>query len=100
MVFRTTAQLGPALESKGPYHWDFQPGIDVSYRLGNKETGSDGHEYVMVQAAATHAAGARLDVNETTWVVAANSSGAWQVPAGLTGGVVSGDYFQARKFAI
>lgn len=99
MVFRTTAQLGPALESKGPYHWDFQPGVDVSYRLGNKETGSDGHEYVMVQAGATLAASATVTINETTWVATAGAGG-FTVPAAITGGVVSGDYFQARRTAI
>lgn len=99
MVFRTTAQLGPALESKGPYHWDFQPGVSPSYRLGNKETGSDGHEYVHVQAGATLAANATVTIDEATWIATAGSGG-FTVPAALTGGVVSGDIFQARRTAI
>lgn len=99
MVFRTTPQLGPDLESKGPYHWDYQPGVDVSYRLGNKETGSDGHEYVMVQAGATLAANATVSINETTWVATAGAGG-FTVPAALTNGVVSGDFFHARRTAI
>lgn len=98
MVFRTTPQLGPALEQKGPYHWD-GVGIDASYRLGNKETGSDGHEYVHVVAGATLAAGATVSINETTWVATAGAGG-FTVPAGITGGVVTGEPFQARRTAI
>lgn len=98
MVFRTTPQLGPELEAKGPYHWDYQPGVDVSYRLGNKETGSDGHEYIMVQAGGTLAAGAAVTINETTWVATAGAGG-FTVPAGLTGGVTAGNYFHARRTA-
>lgn len=101
MVFRTTHQLGPGLEDHSDkFYWD-GAGIDVSYRLGNKETGSDGHEYVMVQAGADLAASARLAVNETTWVATASAGGAFEVPAGIEGGeVANGEYFHARRFAI
>ncbi len=96
MVFRTTPQLGPALEDKAAkFFWDFQPGVDVSYRLGNTEVGSDGHDYTLVQAASTLAAGATFGINETTWQTTTGSTHA--VPAAITGGVVSGDYFHARK---
>lgn len=99
MVFRTTPQLGPEIESKAQkYHWDGE-NVDVSYRLGNKETGSDGHEYIMVQAGGTLAANATVTINETTWVATAGAGG-FTVPAALTGGVVAGDYFQARRTAI
>jgi len=99
MVFRTTPQLGPAIESKAQkYHWDGD-NVDVSYRLGNKETGSDGHEYVMVKANATLAANAAVTIDEATWLATAGSGG-FTVPAAVTGGVVAGDYFQARRTAI
>lgn len=100
MVFRSTPQLGPGLEQKDQkFFWDFQPGVDVSYRLGNKETGTDGHEYVLVQAGATLAANAAVTINETTWQATAGAGG-FTVPPGITGGVVSGDYFHARRTAI
>lgn len=98
MVFRSTPQLGPELEAKAQkFHWD-GPNVDVSYRLGNTEVGSDGHDYTLVQAAGTLAAGATFGINETTWQTAAGSSHA--VPAAITGGVVVGDYFHARKVAL
>ena len=99
MVFRTTPQLGPALESKSEkFHWDGED-VDVSYKLGNPELGSDGHLYVMVQAGGTLAAGADVTIDEATWIATAGAGG-FEVPPGLTGGVVSGDYFHARKIAM
>lgn len=99
MVFRTTPQLGAGLESKSPkFHWDGAD-VDVSYRLGNKETGSDGHEYVMVKANATLAANAAVTIDEATWLATAGAGG-FTVPAAITGGVVAGDYFHARRTAI
>jgi hypothetical protein len=99
MVFRTSPQLGPELEMKAQkFHWDGD-NVDVSYRLGNKEVGSDGHNYILVQAAGTLAANATVTINETTWVATAGAGG-YTVPAGLTGGVVAGDYFHARVTAL
>lgn len=103
--FRATAQLGPSITSWDTHYWYDLEGIDVSYRLGNKEWGTDGREYVMVQldpaAAAAVAAGGRVNINETTWVAAANGSGTHQVSPDIRGGSVpAGAYFQARKFTL
>lgn len=99
MVFRTTPQLGPQLEDHSEkFYWD--AGIeDVSYRLGNRETGSDGHEYILVQAGAALDAGDDVTINETTWVATAGSGG-FEVPPGITGGVAADEYFHARKIAL
>ena len=101
MPFRSTPQLGPQFDMHDTkFHWDGE-NIDVSYRLGNPEEGSDGHDYILVKAGANHAASARLDVNDTTWVTTANAGGAWMVPADIIGGsVASGEYFHARRFAL
>lgn len=98
MVFRTSPQLGPGVEQHATkFHWDGE-NVDVSYRLGNPEKGSDGHVYVMVQAHADLAAGAAIAVNETTWQTAVGTG--YLVPAGITGGVKSGEYFHARRTAL
>lgn len=98
MVFRSTPQLGPELEAKAQkFHWDGE-NVDVSYRLGNTEKGTDGHDYTLVQAASTLAAGADFGINETTWQTTTGTT--HEVPPGLTGGVVAGDYFHARKIAL
>ncbi len=98
MVFRTTPQLGPGLEmADTKFHWDGE-NVDVSYRLGNTEVGSDGHDYTLVQAASTLAAEATFGINETTWATTTGST--HEVPAGITGGVTEGEYFHARKVAL
>lgn len=99
MPFRSTGQLGPELDVKyaGTPFWD-PVGASPSPRLGNTETGTDGHDYTWVQAAGTLAAGATFGINETTWQTAAGSTHA--VPAAITGGVVLGDTFWARKVAL
>lgn len=98
MPFRTTPQLGPELDVKyASTHWD-PPGVTPSYKLGNTETGSDGHDYTWVQAGGTLAAGAAFGITEATWVTTTGTS--HTVPAAITGGVVAGDYFHARKAAL
>ncbi len=98
MVFRTTPQLGPQLEDHSEkFYWD--AGIeDVSYRLGNRETGSDGHIYILVQAASDLEAEDAFDIDETTWQTTAGT--AFEVPAGIVDGVTTGEYFHARKIAL
>ena len=56
--FRTTPQLGPQLDDvfTGLPYWDNNGVSEPSYRLGNKELGSDGREYWFVQASADIAA--------------------------------------------
>lgn len=100
--FRSTPQLGPGITTWSEHYWYDVGGVDVSYRLGNKEFGTDGHEYIMAQAGAELAAGARVDIAEDTFVATTNaSSGAWQVSPDIKEGPVpEGAYFQARKFAL
>lgn len=109
--FRTTPQLGPQLDAVGPFYWDLRgrsfqtpsgvsptttDDIDPSYRLGNKEVGSDGHDYVLVRAHATITTGA-FTVTEGTWATA--SGAGWELPPDVetAGGVKEGDIFHARK---
>lgn len=103
--FRATPQLGPSITSWDTHYWYDLADIDVSYRLGNKEWGTDGREYVMVQldpaAAAAVAAGGRVNITEGTWIAVANASGTHQVSPDIRGGSVpAGAYFQARKFTL
>lgn len=99
MPFRSTAQLGPGLEfTTDKYYWDPVNITEPSPRLGNTETGTDGHDYTLVQAASTLAAAATFGINETTWQTAAGSTHG--VPGALTSGVPSGNYFWARKASL
>lgn len=102
MAFRTSPSLGPQLDQTGPYYWDSARAVtsEPSYRLGNTEPGNDGHRYVHVLAGAALTAGARVNINETTWVATANASGTHMVPNELTGGVANGAPFQARLFTL
>lgn len=98
MAFRTTPQLGPSLNERGTgFQWD-GPGVtEPSYRLGNKEVGNDGHDYVWVKASATIAAaaapGTQITITEPAFTAAAGAGGFYAPVAG----VASGDYFHARK---
>lgn len=102
MPYRITPSLGPDLNQKGqPFYWDSNRGATASptYALGSTVKGSDGHDYTLVQSNATLAAGAACQFTDGTWVATAGGS-AYVVPADLTGGVVAGDYFHARKVAL
>lgn len=101
MAYHTTPSLGMDLNAKQATkgYWDTNSSTPTP-ALGTHVFGSDGHDYVAVKSAATHAAGARLDVNDTTWAVAANVAGLWMVPSDLTGGVVANDVFWARRFGL
>lgn len=98
MVYRITPSLGPELEQHAQqFYWDVNgPAADPTYALGSKVVGSDGHEYVLVQAAANFATIASgLSINETTWAASADASDpVWETPIA---GIVSGDFFHARK---
>ena len=111
MAFRTSHALGPQLDDTGPYYWDqrgrsFQTpsgltpttsdDIAPSYRLGNKEVGSDGRDYIHVTAAADLAADARVNIDEDTWIATANATGTHQAIVA----VAEGEAFQARKFTL
>ena len=113
-VYRTTPSLGPSIATYDTAYWFNPPATydfdgttplddlaGASPKLGTMVKGSDGHDYVVAQAGASHAASARLDLNETTWATSANASGAWMVPADIVSGpVASGAYFFARRYAI
>jgi len=110
MVFRTTPQLGPALEDTIAQTgvWFTLPTIalngelvgPISPKLGTRETGSDGHEYVLCQASATIAAavapGTQVTITEPAFTAAAGAGG-FYAPVG---GVADDAYFWARKGAL
>lgn len=107
--FRTTPQLGPQLyqvmkPSAGGVWYD-DDGATVSPKLGTKETGDDGHEYVLVQASGTITAaaspGTAIVVTEPAFTAAAGA-GAFNAPPSTVyaSNIVSGDVFWARRTAI
>lgn len=109
MAFRTTPQLGPQLDDKfdGLPYWDQGLGIgtpaigvEASYRLGNKEIGSDGGEYFWVRAsadiAATATTGTQVTITYPAYTVAAGAGG-FYTPPGLA--ITTGDYFHVRRGA-
>ena len=109
MAFRTTPQLGPQIDEvfTGVPYWDSQLGlsigdadIDPSYRLGNKEVGSDGHDYVWVKAsaaiAATPTTGTQVTVTQPGFTVAAGAGG-YFTPPGVA--ISEGQFLHVRKGA-
>lgn len=107
--FRTTPQLGPQLDDVfvGLPYWDLtgiqgvtpllSSGVtEPSYKLGNRETGDDGQDYIWVQASAAIAATANTgtQVTVTTDGTAAAGSGGWYAPVG---GIPINAYFHARS---
>lgn len=113
--FRTTPQLGPQLDDVfvGLPYWDLTgiQGVTAlsapvsgvtspSYRLGNKEVGNDGADYLWVQASADIAAGGsggtELAITLPGFTAAAGTQG-WFAPPSLA--VAEGSYFHARRGA-
>lgn len=108
--FRTSPQLGPQLDDVfvGLPYWDLTGVQDAdgdpvsgitepSYKLGNRETGNDGHDYIWVQNGSTAlAVSARVNV-DADFVATADGSGVLQAPAVA---VPAGAYFHARVFAL
>lgn len=106
--FRTTPQLGPQLNevfTNLPY-WDTQLGVgssttpSPSYKLGNKEVGNDGADYIWVQAsaviAATSGTGTGVTITVPAYTVATGGT-TWYTPPGVA--IASGQYFHARRGA-
>lgn len=99
--FRTTPQLGPNLHQvvDDTNVW-YDAANRVSPKVGTRETGDDGHEYVFVRASAAIAAasapGTQVSITEPA-MTAASGSGGFYAPVA---GVASGDYFWARKGAL
>jgi hypothetical protein len=102
MVFRTTQALGLQLSdvSSGLPYWDNNGITEASYRLGDKELGSDGGEYWFVKASAdiasTATTGTQVAVTFPAWTVATGTDGYYTPPATA---VKAGDYFHIRKGA-
>ncbi len=104
MVFRSTAQLGPALEgviNPGEVWFDVPGKMTlISPKLGNLEHGTDGHAYVMVKASAAIAAAAApgtvIIVTEPAFT-AATGAGAFNAPIA---GVPINAFFWAKRTAI
>lgn len=104
MAFRTTPQLGPQIDDvfTGLPYWDQHGGItEPSYRLGNKEVGSDGHDYIWVVASdaisAASGNGTQVAITEPAFTAEAGSGG-WYAPPNVA--IAEGQYFHARKGAV
>ena len=98
MAYRITPSLGPDLEQHATqFYWDLGFPDDPTYALGSKVIGSDGHEYVLVEAAANIAsAGTAVTFNETTWVATAGA-GTYETPVA---GILAGEFFHMRKILL
>lgn len=99
--FRTTPQLGPNFLQVLPNGnvW-YDPKNLPSPKVGTRETGDDGHEYLFVQASSAIAAaaspGTAVTITEPAFT-AASGAGGFNAPIA---GVPSGGYFWARKSAL
>ena len=99
--FRTTPNLGPALDSvytAMPF-WDAQLGV-ASGGLGNVEMGSDGGEYFWVKAsadiAATATTGTQVTLTFPAYTVATGGGG-FYTPVNTA--ITTGQYFHVRRGA-
>lgn len=106
MAFRINPSLGPGLETVIPTGgvWFDIPGQQtlISPRLGSKQTGSDGRDYVMVQASAAIAAaaapGTQVTVTEPAFTAAAGAGGFFAPNSTIApSGVPAGGFFWARR---
>ena len=110
--FRTTPNLGPALDTvyTAMPVWDAQLGLsggaagiaaaEASYRLGNVEMGSDGGEYFWVKAsadiAATATTGTQVTLTFPAYTVATGAGG-YYTPVNTA--ITTGQYFHVRRGA-
>lgn len=106
MAYRITPSLGPGLETVIPANqvwFDIPGGMTlISPRLGSKAVGSDGHDYVLVQASASIAAaaapGTQVTITEPAMTAAAGAGGFYAPNSTIApSGVPSGAFFWARK---
>lgn len=99
--FRTTPQLGPNLHQvvDDTGVWYDRPNLP-SPKVGTREFGDNGHDYIFVRASAAIAAaaapGTQVTITEPAFTAAAGAGG-FYAPVG---GVPNGDYFWARKGAL
>lgn len=100
--FRTTPQLGPQLDDvyDGIPFYDPPNITEPSYKLGNKELGSDGREYWFVQAsadiAATATTGTQVAITVPGYTVATGAGG-FYTPVNTA--ITSGQYFHVSRGA-
>lgn len=95
MAYRTTPILGPDVDqSSTQFYWDMiSTDTAPSYALGTRVTGSDGYEYVYVQAGSSDISPAtQVQINASTHVATAGAGGFYTVAA-----VPKNAYFHARK---
>lgn len=97
MAFRGNPSLGPGLEavfSNVDGFW-FDPAPNrPSPRLGDWSVGTDGHQYIWVQAGGSNiAASTAVSINESTWVATAGAGGFLTPPSAVTANY----YFWARR---
>lgn len=100
MAFRITPSLGPGLETviKDGEVWFDIPGKGtlISPRLGSKVIGSDGRDYLLVQAGGSINASTQIAVSADFEATTGGSSGYYTQGTA----VVDGDFFWARKSAL
>lgn len=96
MAFRTTPNLGPALDTvikAGGFWYDIPgKGTLASPQYGNKEFGSDGRQYIWVKAGGAIAASTQVAIDASFNATTGGSSGYFT----QTTPVVTGDSFWAR----
>lgn len=106
MAFRITPSLGPGIETVIPAGqvWFDIPGAQglISPRLGSKVVGSDGRDYVLVQASAAVAAaaapGTQVTITEPAFTAAAGTGGFYAPNSTIApSGVPAGAFFWARR---
>ncbi len=94
--FRTTPPLGPPLTAiETQFYWDPPAITEPSPKLGTKEVGNDGHDYVLVKASGNISSATQVTITEPAFTVAAGSGGYY---TGATG-VTTNQIFWARKGA-
>lgn len=97
MAFRTTPQLGPALDAVIPAGdaWYDIPGKGTiaSPQYGTKETGSDGRDYIWVKAGGAIAATTQIALDASFNATTGGSTGYFTQATA----VATGDSFWARK---
>lgn len=97
---RTSPQLGPQLNEvfTGLPYWDALANITTpSYKLGNREVGNDGAEYIWVQAGgavASNANGVQLAITFPGFVATTGGTSGWWTPPNTA--ITTGQYFHAR----
>ena len=101
MAFRTSPQLGPALDAviKPDEVWFDIPGKGAiaSPQLGTKEPGSDGHDYIFVVAGGNIAVNTQIAIDADSFEATTGGTSGYYTQGTA---IVDGDYFWARKGAL